>query len=91
MLGFGILVGGANSAPSATWYNSSTINVAVADSSDNNTEDYFSKLDVATLAAWSARGVTTSVSQTINPGNPSCANFSSGVGSPDILSFIPPL
>ena len=79
---------GSGQAPSVTWQNSSNFDIAVIDGDDSRTQNYFSKLDAATFAAWSARGIT-SVAQTINPGNPTCANFLSGVGSPDIISLTP--
>ena len=86
-LGYASLVG-TGQTPSPTWQNSSNFDIAVIDGDDSRTENYFSALDAATFAAWNARGIT-SVGQTINPGNPTCANFLSGVGSPDILSLNP--
>ena len=62
--------------------------VAVSESDDNSTEDYFTKLGASAFAAWAARGVSL-VAQTINPGNPTCASFASSVGDPDVLSFTP--
>lgn len=73
---------------SGTWQNSSNFDIAVSDGNDNTTVDYFAKLDGPTFAAWSARGLT-SLSQTINPGNPTCTNFDSNPGSPDVFSFSP--
>ena len=89
VLGFASLLT-PGQAPSATWQNSSNFDVAVSDGDDNGTEDYFAKLNAPTLAAWSTRGLS-SVGQTINPGNPKCPAFASGVGSPDVFSFTPPL
>ena len=89
VLGFGAMVG-TGQAPSATWQNSSNIDIAVSDGDDNQTENYFSKLNASALAAWASRGVT-DPSQTINAGSPACSDFLSGVGSPDIFSFTPTL
>ncbi len=86
-LGFATMVGTGQTA-SGTWQNSSNFDIAVVDGNDNSTSDYFANLDGPTFAAWSARGLT-SLSQTINPGNPTCANFGSNPGSPDIFSFTP--
>jgi|SRR5579871_646488 len=86
-LGFASMLG-TGQTPSVTWQNSSNFDIAVADGDDNATENYFSKLSATAFAAWSARGVT-SVPQTINPGNPTCASFTSNPGSPDIVSFTP--
>jgi hypothetical protein len=79
---------GTGQTPSVTWQNSSNFDVAVIDGTDDRTTNYFSKLDGPTFAAWSARGIT-SVVRTINPGNPTCASFLSGVGSPDVVSLAP--
>jgi hypothetical protein len=86
-LGYATLLGTGQS-PSATWQNSSNFDIAVSENDDNTTEDYFAKLGASAFGAWAARGVT-AVSQTINPGNPVCASFTSTVGNPDILSFTP--
>jgi len=87
-LGYASMVGTGQS-PSATWQNSSNFDIAVIDgSNDDNTEDYFSKLNPATFAAWAARGVTT-VASTINPGNPTCTSFGSTIGDRDVISFVP--
>lgn len=86
-LGYATLVGTGQS-PSATWQNSSNFDIAVSETDDTSTEDYFVKLSPAAFGAWAARGVT-SVSQTINPGNPTCTSFASSIGDPDILSFTP--
>ena len=86
-LGFASMVGTGQS-PSATWQNSSNFDIAVVEGNDNNTTDYFAKLSPSAFAAWAPRGLT-DVSQTINPGNPTCPAFSSNVGSPDIFSFTP--
>jgi hypothetical protein len=81
---------GTGQAASVTWQNSSNFDIAVSDGGDNATEDYFAKLNSTAFAAWAARGLS-SVAQTINPGNPTCPNFLSAPGSPDIFSFTPPL
>lgn len=86
-LGYASMLG-TGQTPSVTWQNSSNFDVAVIDGDDSRTVNYFSRLDAATFAAWNGRGVT-SVAQTINPGNPTCATFLSGVGSPDVLSLTP--
>lgn len=86
-LGYASMVG-TGQTPSVTWQNSSNFDIAVIDGDDSRTENYFSRLDAATFAAWSERGIT-SVAQTISPGNPTCANFLSGVGSRDIISLTP--
>ena len=88
-LGYAAMVG-TGQVPSATWQNSSNFDIAVSEGDDNSTEDYFAKLGSSAFAAWAPRGLT-SVSQTINPGNPTCPTFASNPGSPDILSFTPPL
>ena len=87
-MGYASMVG-TDQTPSVTWQNSSNFDVAVIPSgNDATTENYFSALNAATFAAWSARGLT-SVAQTINPGNPTCSAFLSAPGSPDIFVFTP--
>lgn len=86
-LGFASMVG-TGQGPSATWQNSSNFDIAVSEGDDNHTENYFSKPSSSAFAAWAARGLS-SPSQTINPGNPVCSGFASGVGSPDVFSFSP--
>jgi hypothetical protein len=86
-LGYAVMVG-TGQQPSATWQNSSNFDIAVVENGDDNTTDYFAALDGPTFAAWGTRGLT-QLSQTINPGNPVCSSFISGVGSRDVLSFSP--
>ena len=88
LLGFATMLGTGQN-PSGTWQNSSNFDIAVYEGDDDHTENYFSKLDAATFAAWSTRGLT-SVANTVNPGNPTCTSFISNPGSPDIFSFSPP-
>lgn len=88
LMGYASMVG-TGQTPSVTWQNSSNFDVAVsAEGDDNATENYFSALSATAFAAWASRGLT-SVGQTINPGNPACANFLSAPGSPDIFLFTP--
>jgi len=89
VVGFAVMLG-AGQQPSATWQNSSNFDIAVSDGDDSHTENYFSKLSAAAFAAWASRGLT-SVSDTINPGNPTCSSFRSSVGDADVFSFTPPL
>ena len=42
----------------------------------------------AAFGAWSARGVT-SVSQTVNAGNPTCTTYSANIGDRGIFVFSP--
>jgi hypothetical protein len=86
-LGFGAMAQ-AGQPPSGSWQNSPNVDVAVNDGDDSRTRNYFSSLDGASFAAWSVRGVT-SISQTIKPGNPTCASFSAYIGSADVFSFTP--
>lgn len=88
-LGYASMLG-TGQVPSATWQNSSNFDVAVSESDDNATENYFAKLSAGAFAAWAARGIF-SVPQTLNPGNPNCSSFTSNVGSPDIVSLTPAL
>ena len=88
LMGYASMVG-TGQAPSVTWQNSSNFDVAVIQKgNDNTTQNYFAALDASTFAAWAARGLT-SVVQTVNPGNPTCASFLSAPGSPDIFVFTP--
>lgn len=87
LLGFGAMAQ-AGQPPSGSWQNSPDIDVAVNDGDDSRTQNYFASLDGPTFAAWSARGVT-SLSQTVKPGNVTCANFSGYIGSADVFSFTP--
>jgi hypothetical protein len=77
---------GMGQSSSATWQNSSNFDIAVSEGNDNGAEDYFAKLSSSAFAAWGARGLT-SVSQTINSGNPTCSSYSSNIGDPGIFSF----
>ncbi len=88
-LGYASMVG-TGQAPSAAWQYSSNFDIAVSDGDDSSTENYFAKLDAAAFAAWASRGLT-AVSQTINPGNPTCASFGSSIGSPDVFTLTPVL
>jgi hypothetical protein len=88
LIGYASMVGTGQS-PSNTWQNSSNFDVAVIPNGDDaTTQNYFAALDAATFSAWAGRGLT-SVSQTVNPGNPVCSNFLSAPGSPDIFVFTP--
>ena len=86
-LGYGAMAE-AGQPPSGSWQNSPSIDIAVSEGDDTHTEDYFAKLDGPSFAAWSVRGVT-ALSQTINPGNPTCSTWSAYIGDRDILSFSP--
>jgi len=81
---------GNGQSPAATWQFSSNFDIGVFEGDDSVAVNYFAKLSPAALAAWAARGVT-SVAQTLNPGNPTCASFGSNIGQPDVVSFTPPL
>lgn len=88
-LGYAVLLGTGQN-PSASWQFSSNFDIAVVEGDDSVTVNYFAKLSASAFAAWAARGVT-SVAQTLNPGNPTCPDFSSTIGRPDVVSFTPPL
>jgi hypothetical protein len=87
LLGYGVTTQ-AGQAPASSWQNSSNIDIAVNAGDDSRTQNYFSSLDAPTFAAWSVRGLT-SMSQTIVPGDPSCATFASAIGGIGIFSFTP--
>ncbi len=76
------------SQPAPSWQKSTNFEIVVVEGDDSRSEDYFSKLDAPTFAAWSARGIT-SISQTIVPGNPSCTSYSSEIPFPGIVVFSP--
>ena len=86
-LGTATMVGNGQT-PSNSWQYSSNFDIAVVEGEDDRSENYFSKLDGPTFAAWAARGVT-SVSQTIVPGNPNCTSYNANVGGPGIFVFTP--
>lgn len=88
-LGHASLLGdGQAPSPIPAWYYSSNLDVAVAEGSDSTTENYFTRLSPAALAAWNARGVT-SLSQTVTPGNPTCSRYNSDITNPGIFVFSP--
>ena len=79
---------GNGQSPAASWPFSSNFDIGVFEGNDADTVNYFAALSATAFAAWAARGVT-SVSQTLNPGNPTCSTFGSSIGQPDIVSFTP--
>lgn len=82
---------GNGQSPAPMWQFSSNFDIAVfQNGNDADTVNYFAALSASAFSAWAARGVT-SVGQTLNPGNPTCASFNSSIGQPDIVSFVPPL
>ena len=88
-LGYAVMLG-TGQTPAATWPFSSNFDIAVIEGDDSVTVDYFAKLTASAFAAWAPRGLTF-LSQTLFPGNPTCASYSSYIGDPGILSFTPPL
>jgi hypothetical protein len=87
LLGYAVMLGPGQS-PAATWQFSSNFDVGVIQGDDSVTVNYFAALSGSALGAWAARGVT-SVSQTVYPGNPTCASYSSYIGGPGILPLTP--
>ena len=81
---------GNGQSPAPSWQYSSNFDIAVFNGDDTNTINYFAALSADAFGVWAARGVT-SVAQTLNPGNPTCAAFNSYIGQPDIVAFTPPL
>ena len=75
-------------AASTQWQYSSDFDVAVSERDDDHTEDYFSKLSGAALAAWSARGVTAATATT-RADNPRCTSYNAVFGEPDVILFSP--
>ncbi len=86
-LGYAAMVGDGQTL-AAQWQNSGNFDIAVIEGDDSRTSNYFVKLDAATFAAWSVRGLT-AVSQTFYGGNTACASYSSTIGSPGIFVFSP--
>lgn len=86
-IGYGSTLG-TGQARSTSWKFSSNIDIAVSEENDDRTEDYFSRLDGPTFAAWGARGVT-SLSQTTRAGNVTCSGYNASTGPPDIVFFTP--
>jgi len=88
MIGYASLLG-AGDPPASDWQFSENFDISVVDGDDSRAENYFSKLDAAAFAEWSARGVT-SLSQTIAPGPPACTSYSSNIGTFGIVVLTPP-
>ena len=97
-VGYAALVN-IDGGPAQEWQYSSNFDLGVSDDNtsggvvidngvDGPSEDYFARLTPAAFTAWSVRGLT-SVSQTINPGDPTCTSYSSNIGSADIVVLNP--
>jgi len=86
-MGYAALLG-TGQTPYGSWQFSGNFDIAVSEQDDSRTENYFARLDATAFAAWAARGLT-SISQTINAGNPTCSSYSSNVGDPGIFVFTP--
>lgn len=87
VIGYASLLG-AGDPPASEWKYSENFDISVVDGDDSKAENYFSKLDAAAFAAWSARGIT-SVDQTIAPPRV-CTSYSSNVGNFGIVVLTPP-
>ena len=87
LLGYASLLSSGQSS-STQWQYSSNFDVAVSEGTDDNTQDYFSKLSASAFAAWSARGLS-SASRTTRADNPTCASYNATFSAPDVIFFNP--
>jgi hypothetical protein len=79
---------GTGQTPSTAWQYSSNFDVAVSESNDNETVDYFGKLDATALAAWGARGLTSTTPTTI-VSNARCSSYNATFAAPDVILLSP--